>query len=588
MYVLGLSFDYHDAAAALLNDGIVIAAAQEERFSRTKNDPSLPVSAISFCLTQAGIAAADLEQVVFYEKSLLKLDRILRSSAQRFPRSRHYLFSALKSWIHRDKLYTRSRIARQLRIHPSKVSSILHHDSHAASTFFCSPFRRATVVTLDGVGEYETGTTSYAEGNKIQRLAAMNLPHSLGLVYSAFTAFLGFRVNEDEYKVMGMAAYGKPVFYDRIMDLFQLHADGTFSVDQAYFNLSCPTTVPYTDAMSRVFGIPPREPESPFETDFCDADNGVDSIRQDRRYADIAASLQRGTEEVILHVVARAVEQTGVRDVCMAGGVALNSLANGRIKRELGCRLYVHPAAGDAGGAIGAALSYYNHHANQPCHVPLLDPFLGQSYTDADFERAIRESFTKRFEVIRDEAALVDRVACLLKQGAVIGWLNGRFEWGPRALGARSILADPTNPKMKDIVNLKIKFREPFRPFAPAVLDDRASEFFDIGEIHSLADPEYFMLAIGHVLPEKRHLLPAVTHVDGTARVQLVSQTTNSRFYRLISRFAEHSGVPVLLNTSFNLRGEPIVNTPMEAIRTFEWSDMDYLTFGDFLIKKEL
>lgn len=588
MYILGLSFDYHDAAAALTKDGKVLAAAQEERFSRKKNDSSLPLSAIAFCLNQAGIHGRDLDQIVFYENTLLKLDRILRTSIKNLPGSKEYFSSAMRSWVYKAKLYTRARIARALDVPLSRVCAVLHHDSHAASAFFCSPFERATVVTLDGIGEYETGTISYAEKGAMHRLVSLNLPHSLGLFYSAFTAFLGFRVNEDEYKVMGMAGYGQPIFYEKMMQLFALYGNGAFTVDQTYFNFLCPVTVPYTQALVELFG-PPRVPESPFRVDGTASNSkNVPGGNASRHYADVAATVQQCTEEVVLHVVSKAIEQTGVRNVCMAGGVALNSRANGRVKRELDCRLYVHPAAGDAGGAVGAALAYYHRRVPEAGHMPLLDPFLGQAYTENDCRLAVQRSFSKNYEVIADESALLDKVACVLRGGAVVGWLQGRFEWGPRALGARSILADPTNPKMQDIVNEKIKFREPFRPFAPAVLDDRATEFFDIGKVYSLADPEYFMLAIANVHPEKRHLVPAITHVDGTARVQLVNRQINRKFYDLIAKFSEYSRVPILLNTSFNLRGEPIVNTPQDAIRTFEWSDMDYLTFGDLLLKKEI
>lgn len=583
MYILGLSFDYHDASAALIKDGVVVAAAQEERFSRVKNDSSFPELAISFCLEEAGITIKDVDHAVFYEKTFLRFDRILQASLLRFPTSKDYIASTLNSWIANGKLYTKQRISKTTGISRSKIHSVKHHESHAATAFFCSPFEEATIITIDGVGEYETCTISYGQKNSIKNLASMSLPHSLGLFYSAFTAFLGFKVNEDEYKVMGMAGYGKPVYYDKIMGLFELRNDGTFSLSQKYFDFLCPVSIPYTDALVEAFGQP-REPESPFIITGPDDDP---AIIKNRYYADLAASVQKCAEEVILHMVTKAVEKTGVRDVCMAGGVALNSLANGRIKRELGCRLYVHPAAGDAGSAIGAALMHHHSIEKNAKRIPMVNPYLGKAYQDSEILEAIEQGFVKKYRLFQDNESLVDEVAKLLRGGAIIGWLQGRFEWGPRALGCRSILADPTNPNMQQIVNEKIKFREPFRPFAPAAIEERAADYFDIGNINFETDPEYFMLAIANVHEDKRDSIPAVTHVDGTARVQLVNRKTNEIFYDLIRKFGEYSGVPVLLNTSFNLRGEPIVTTPQNALRTFEWSDMDYLVMGRYLIEKE-
>lgn len=586
MYILGLSFDYHDAAAALVKDGIVVAAAQEERFSRKKNDASFPSSAVEFCLKHEGITAGDIDHVTFYEQAAVKLDRILRLNIGNLASTRDYLISTIDSWMHKRKLYTHERISEYLGVNLSRIHSVSHHDAHSADAFFCSPFDEATIVTLDGVGEYETGTISIGKKNTIQRITSIELPHSLGLFYSAFTAYLGFRVDEDEYKVMGMAGYGTPILYNEIMKFFELYDDGRFSIDQKYFNFLAPQTIPYTNALIELLGVP-REPESPFMI-VNDALNTDPVIEKSKYYANVAASLQKCTEDVILHVVSRAIKRTGINNVCMSGGVALNSLANKRIKRELNCKLYIHPAAGDAGSALGSALYYYHQDLGGTNRQPLTNIYLGPDYSDHEIKEAISKSYSRQYIRYNDEATLIDTVARLLSEGMIIGWFQGRFEWGPRALGNRSILADPTKASMKDIVNEKIKFREPFRPFAPAVLAQRAAEYFDIGEINSCADPEYFMLAIGNVHPHKHSQVPAITHVDGTARVQLVERSANPIYHDLIARFEDYSGVPIILNTSFNLRGEPIINSPMDAFRTFEWCDMDYLVLGNYLIKKEI
>lgn len=589
MYTLGLSFDYHDAAAALLQNGEVIAAAQEERFTRRKNDASMPVQAMAFCLQHAGISADQLAAVVFYEKPLLKFERILKSSWDRWPESRNYLTAAFQGWIAKGKFDPIGRIAEHLRIPRHRVHLVQHHQAHAGSAFYCSPFEQAAVITLDGVGEYETLSIAYGEGTRITRLASQRLPHSLGLLYSAFTAYLGFKVNEDEYKVMGMAGFGQPQQADAMREWLRLREDGTFVLrDLELFNFTCPENLPYTPKLVERFG-PPRSAESPFRTQpVTDSPEEHRLVESCRYYADLAASLQRVAEDTMLHVVKTAMARTGCRDVCMAGGVALNSLANGRIKRELGCRLFVQPAAGDAGGALGAALTHYYQRQPERRLTPLRNPYLGAAFSETDIRHALTQSFTRQSECVTDRQALLTQVASALREGKIVGWAQGRFEWGPRALGARSILADPTHPQMQAIVNEKIKFREPFRPFAPAVLRERAQEFFEIGDVHSASDPEFFMLSVCNVRPEMRSVIPAVTHVDGTARVQLVDRETSPLYYDLIAEFGRQSGVPVILNTSFNRRGEPIVNTPLDAIMTFEWSDLDRLVLGNFIISKDL
>jgi carbamoyltransferase len=585
MKVLGLSFDYHDAAAALVIDGAIVAAAEEERFSRKKHDSRFPERAIRFCLEQAGIGAADLDKVVHYENPFLKFDRIVKSAVDDYPKSADYLKSTVHAWLGLGKLDVRQRIVDHLKVPEERVTLLDHHASHAGAAYFASGFPAATVVTLDGVGEYETCTVSAARGNRIEKLYSCELPDSLGLFYSAFTAFLGFEVNEGEYKVMGMAGFGEPTAYDTIRKLVELLPDGLIRMDQSYFSFTCPGAYPFTDKLIALLGKP-REPESAFDIGTKGAPPANEIQKISRHYADIAASVQRVAEDMIFHIVLKAVERTDIPDVCMAGGVALNSLANGKLQKMMKGRLYVQPAAGDAGSALGAALSWYHGHSGAAPRG-LVNPYIGKRFTDDEFVAALEGARLTTWKRFDDEKALIEDVADKLATGAVIGWHQGALEWGPRALGARSILANPTSPDTQRIVNEKIKFREPFRPFAPAVLAERAREFFDMPEPYGPNCPEHFMLAVATVLPDKRKAIPAVTHVDGTARVQLVRRDINPRFYALIEAFARRTGVPVLLNTSFNLRGEPIVCSPWDAMKTFSWSDMDYLLAGNVLVWKE-
>lgn len=585
MNILGVSFDYHEAAAALVQDGKVVAASLEERFTRKKNDPSLPKNAIRFCCDFAGLDYSDLDCVVFYEKTLLKFDRILRASFFDSGHRKSYFWPAMDSWLSGGKFFPERRLADYLGIPAKRIKSVKHHQAHAASAFYCSPFEQATVVTIDGVGEYETATISKATGRGIECLRTNHIPHSLGLFYSVVTAFLGFKVNEDEYKVMGMAGYGEPAYYQVFRDMFDLRPDGTFAIDQQYFDFLHPVNLPYTSRLVDLLGAP-RDPESPFLLGTANRSD-EEMKKKSKHYANIAASAQAVTEDVILHIVNCAINQTNIQDVCLAGGVALNSLANGKIRNANRGRLYVQPAAGDAGGAVGAAL-YWNFCVLGGKHRNLMESAcLGKSYPSPDIAAALRESFTTNHEFIPDEDELCRRVATLLKEGAVIGWLHGRSEFGPRALGARSILANPLISDMQAIVNKSIKFREAFRPFAPAVPEEDGARFFEISEITSKVDPEYFMLSVCKVREEFRAKLPSITHVDGTARIQLVNPQTNPRFHKLLKAFGSLAGLPVLLNTSFNLRGEPIVETPLDAIRTFEWSGMDYLVLENHLIAKE-
>ena len=585
MIILGLSFDFHDAAAALIVDGKVVAAAQEERFTRQKHDPRLPVSAARFCLTEAGISPADIDAVVYYEMPMVKFDRIVWSCQQVFTPGDQYFHETLLSWFQKDKFDVRRRIAEGLEVALDRVHYVRHHDSHLASAYYCSPFEEATIVTLDGVGEYDTATIAVGRGNHIEPLSRIALPHSLGLFYSALTAFLGFEVNEGEYKVMGMAAFGQPVHADKMLAMFQLHEDGTFTLEQDWFSFLNPREKPFTQKLVDWLG-PAREPEDAFAVTEGTATEEVLAVS--RHYANIAASVQRCAEEVILHVVSRAMARTGIRNLCLAGGVALNSLANGRIERELDCRLYVQPAAGDSGGALGAAAWYWHQVADQPRLQPLTIAYLGAAYDAEAVEAAVAASGFEDITRFESDEALVEEVSRRLAEGQVIGWLQGRAEWGPRALGNRSILADPRRAEMQQIVNEKIKFREPFRPFAPSVPEEDLFEYFDAPPFtHALA-PEQFMLAVHQVRQDRKDKVAACVHADGTARVHAVRADRNPLFHSLLKALGRRTGVPVLMNTSFNLRGEPIVDSPADALKTFSFSGMDAVVLNRVLVTNEM
>jgi carbamoyltransferase len=586
MNILGLAFGFHDASAALVRDGVVVAAAAEERFTRRKHDPELPRLAVEFCLAEGRLCAADLDAVVLHEKAIAKFDRIVHSALLQTSGGEAYLDRTWQSWLAHDKFSGRGMVASALGVPVDRVHNVEHHAAHAASAFFPSPFSAATIVTMDGVGEYEAITVSIGRGSSIEKLYAVNTPHSLGLFYSAFTAFLGFEVNEGEYKVMGMAGFGQPRFADRIRTLLRHEDDGSLTVEASYFEFLTPDDRPYTDRLVELLG-PPRVPESEFSAGDRSTAPADDVETISRHYADIAASVQVVVEDAIFHVVESAVRRTGVRDVCLAGGVALNSLANGKLQQRLSGSLFIQPAAGDGGASLGAAL----YHAHVVRGVPrdtsaLPTAFLGRDVSPADVEYALTRGSVRRAHRFATEDDLLRAVAERLAEGAVVGFCRGRFEWGPRALGARSILANPTLPGMQRLLNEKIKFREPFRPFAPAVLDHRAREFFEVPPPYGLHSPEYFMLSVAKVKPQMRCRVPAVTHADGTARVQLVSRKTNPAFHRLIELFDEMTGVPIVLNTSFNLRGEPIVASPWDAMQTFGWSGIDVLVIGNVIVEK--
>jgi len=591
MDILGISCYYHDAAAALLRDGQLIAAAEEERFTRIKHDFQFPSQAINFCLETAGIKGADLDYVVFFEKPFRKFDRILMTVLQTYPQSYKVFRESMITWMI-DKLWVGSKIETELGVPKERVLFGEHHLSHAASAYLCSPFDEAAILTVDGVGEWITASCGVGRGNEIRLSKHMEFPHSLGLLYSAFTAFLGFEVNEGEYKVMGMAPYGQPRYLDKVWKLVRQNGDGSFSLDMSYFCFHHSTSRTFNNRFVDLFGDP-RPPSMHFFTDstgypayFGDkpADYGELALRN-QHYADIAASIQRVTEELLLGMARSLYEQTGLKRLCIAGGVGLNSVANGRILRETPFEeLYIQPAAGDGGGALGAALWAHNTLLGKPRKFVMEHAYWGQSYSSSDVSDFLRQNNIP-FRELDDDEQLLDTVVGQLTQGKVLGWFQGRFEWGPRALGNRSILADPRNPAMKDIVNTKIKFREPYRPFAPSVLSECTEKYFDFPNAQHHY-PARYMLYVSPVRPAEHKTLPAITHVDGTGRLQTVFREQSPRYYRLIERFGKATGVPVLLNTSFNLRGEPIVTTPANAFNTFSKSDMDSLVLGNFLVEK--
>jgi carbamoyltransferase len=577
--ILGLSFGYHDAAAALVADGRVQAAYQEERLSRKKGDASFPAQAIACCLRDAERLGRRLDAAVYYEQPLRKFDRIIAMSMRRPVSGFGYLRDAFTAWVADGRFDPRPRIARACGLPADAVTFVDHHAAHAASAFYCSPFDHATVIALDGVGEYDTATVWEGRGRDLRRLAGVRHPHSIGLFYSAFTAFLGFQVNDGEYKVMGMAAFGEPRYADAVRRLVR-QAGCRFTLDMRAFEFDDDRGLPFTGRLVELFG-PPRQPESPFDV----TAGARPAVREEsRHYADIAASVQRITEEFILEYAAAAVQQTGVRRLAFAGGVALNSLANGRLQRELDVDLYVHPAPGDAGGALGAALLRH-HGMGGDRSQPLTTAYLGQEFGAEAAENALAPTGLPLWR-FTDDAAVVAATADRLRAGQVLGWVQGRFEWGPRALGARSIIADPTQDDMQRRINEKIKFREPFRPFAPMVLAEHAQEYFEIARVDRPTQPETFMLSVARVRPDKRAVLPATTHADGTARVQLVHPDGPPLLRALLRGMAERGGAPVLLNTSFNRRGEPIVASPADAVHTFLWSGLDALVVGRHLLSK--
>ena len=592
MNILGISAFYHDSAAALLQDGELIAAAQEERFTRIKFDHRFPMLSIAYCLQEAGLTLEDLDLVVFYEKPIPKFQRILLSHLHTFPRSWRVFREAMLAWFG-DKLWTKKTILANLPgIPPEKVIFVDHHMSHAASAAFCSPYDEMAVLTLDGVGEWTTTATGRAvadwdtgQNNRIDLTEEIRFPHSLGLLYSAFTAWLGFKVNSGEYKVMGLAPYGQPRYMDKLAKVIHVNEDGGFRLDMDYFSFHGSLTDTYSPKFVQLFG-PPRPPEVPFFTQSTgdDLTGREKEAELNQYYADVAASVQLTTEETVLKMAAALHKKTGLKKLVIAGGVALNSVMNGRLMRESAFdEVYIQPNAGDAGGALGAALYVYHVLLKKPRRLIMKHSYYGQGFSEAQHLEALTTAGL-RFEKIEDVNQMASRLVDALLDGQVISIFQGRFEWGPRALGNRSIIADPRRSEMQEVVNTKIKFRESFRPFAPVITEERAHEFFDLGKAAGQY-PQRFMLMVSPIPEEKQPQIPAVCHM-GTGRLQTIDRESNPLYYEAVAQFGQATGVPVLMNTSFNLRGEPLVTTPQNAFATFGASDLDILVLDQFLIRK--
>jgi len=593
MLILGISAYYHDSAAVLLRDGVIVAAAQEERFTRSKQDSCFPKNAVNYCLQEINIRLEDVDIVAFYDKPFLKFERLLETYLTFAPKGFDSFRLAIPVWL-REKLFLKDLLQKELRfIAPdvdwsSRLRFSEHHLSHAASAFFCSPFEEAAVLTMDGVGEWATTSLAIGRGNKLEIVKEIHFPHSLGLLYSAFTYYTGFKVNSGEYKVMGLAPYGEPKYAQIILDhLVDLKKDGSFRLDQSYFNYSTGLTMT-SHRFHDLFGSPPRKPGEPLE----------------QRHMDLAASIQTVTEEVVLRLTRAIRSETGMRNLCLAGGVALNCVANGKVLRDGKFDgLWIQPAAGDAGGALGAALAIHHIHLKHKRTVTAQDTmsgsYLGPLFAQDEIERRLTD-VGAQFSVLSDEQ-LFNTAASSLEHGKALGWFQGRMEFGPRALGARSILGDARSSTMQSALNLKVKYRESFRPFAPSILKEDAADWFELD-----VDSPY-MLLVANVVKEKqyemkedeqnlfgidklnvpRSEIPAVTHIDYSARIQTVDRNTNPRYHALISAFKQKTGCPVIVNTSFNVRGEPIVCTPEDAFQCFMGTEMDSLAIGNCFLLKE-
>jgi carbamoyltransferase len=592
--ILGISAFYHDSAAALVVDGRIAAAAQEERFTRKKQDARFPKAAIGYCLDAAGIKLDDVDYVAFYEKPFIKFERLLETYVAFAPRGFQSFSAAIPVWI-REKLFQKNIIRDELKAFApdfdwnSKLLFAEHHISHAASAFYASPFHEAAVLTMDGVGEWCTGSTAIGRGKDLTLLKELHFPHSLGLLYSAFTYYLGFKVNSGEYKVMGLAPYGQPIYAERIFEhLIDLKEDGSFRLDLSYFDY-CTGLTMTNGKFADLFGAPVRDPEKDLLTPF---------------HMDMAASIQKVAEEVMLRLARALAREHGVENLCLAGGVALNCVANGKILRDGAFKnIWVQPAAGDAGGSVGAALAVWHQFLGRERMLNgsrdlMQGAFLGPAYAQKEVENRLIE-VGANFEV-HSEPEVIEQTASALAKGDAVGWVQGRMEFGPRSLGARSILGDPRSPSMQKMLNLQVKYRESFRPFAPAVLREDVSDWFELD-----ADSPYMLLVADVQRKRRRRMtneeevlfgidklnvvrsdIPAVTHVDYSARVQTVHADTNPRFHDLISRFKDKTGCPVLVNTSFNVRGEPIVCTPEDAFRCFMGNEIEMLVIGNCVLHK--
>ncbi len=585
-YILGISAFYHDAAAAILCDGEIIAAAQEERFTRKKHDPSFSRNAINYCLKEAGINEGDLDIVAFYEKPFVKFERLLETYLAYAPFGVRSFIQAMPPWI-RQKLFIKDYIQKELDFNGT-ILFPEHHHSHAASAFYPSPFSEAAILTVDGVGEWATASFGKGNGNSIELSSEIKFPHSLGLLYSAFTYYCGFKVNSGEYKLMGLAPYGEPLYVDIILqNLIDLKEDGSFKLNLKYFNYCAGLTMTNKD-FNRLFGGPPRKRESKIE----------------KRHMDLARSIQAVTEMAMMKIIQHVHKETGSNNLCLAGGVSLNCVANGKMLREGPFkRIWIQPSASDAGGALGAALIAWHEYKGQPRQAGGSNDFqksslLGPSFSDDEIEKYLKGNSVPYEKVHKDSIAKT--VADMLAGQKVVGWFHGRMEFGPRALGARSILGDPRSQEMQSIINLKIKFRESFRPFAPTVLLEKAEEYFGlkcespymllvspVKEGKRISGPEEDTLKGFEKLKTKRSEVPAITHVDYSARIQTVKREDNHLYYDMIDQFYKEHGCPLVINTSFNVRGEPIVCTPDDAYRCFMRTNMDYLVMGSFIIDKK-
>ncbi len=592
--ILGISAYYHDSAACILIDGKIIAAAQEERFTRKKHDSSYPFNAINFVLKYANIKLSDVDQIIFYEKPFLKFERLLETYVAFAPKGFVQFSKSIPIWL-KEKLFQKKLLFDKLKTHDNNFVSNKniffsdHHLSHAASAFFPSPFEEAIILTADGVGEWATTTVAVGKKNELEIKKEIHFPHSLGLLYSAFTYYIGFKVNSGEYKLMGLAPYGKPIYEDKIKKLLDIKDDGSFRLNQDYFNYATGLTMT-NEKFNNLFGSKPRNPQNEKITQF---------------HMDIAASIQKVTEEIMLKLARAIRKEYKVKNLCLAGGVALNCVANGKIlKEKIFDNLWIQPAAGDAGGSLGAALAlWYTDQENERIIDPedsMKGSYLGTEYSQNEIEKELK-SLGAKFMTL-DYEDLIKKTSNNLSEGKAIGWFQGRMEFGPRALGARSILGDPRSDKMQKNLNLKVKYRESFRPFAPSVLREDSSEWFDIStespymllvaQINSnkkieMTDEEKKLFGIDK-LNIKRSEIPAVTHVDYSARIQTVSKKTNQRYYDLISKFKEITGCPVIVNTSFNVRGEPIVNTPTDAFNCFMGTELDLLVIGNCVLEKNM
>ena len=571
MYVLGISCYYHDASAALLKDGIVVAAAQEERFTRKKHDTSFPINAINFCLESQKITIDRVNHVGFYEKPLLKFERVLSQHIEMFPKSLKVFLSSIPSWMN-EKLRVMKAIRKKLK-YKGDVLFVQHHMAHAAGSFLVSPFRKAAVVTIDGVGEWTTTSYGIGEGNSIELLKEIRFPHSLGLLYSAITAYLGFSVNNSEYKVMGLSAYGDMDrktnrHYAKLLKVIDLKDDGSYALDMSYFKYHFADRMP-SRKLCLLLGGDTRLPYEPIT----------------QRHKDVAAALQMVYEDALFKILSHVHKETGLDDLVIGGGCALNSVANGKILNSTPFkRIWIQPDPGDGGTSLGVAAYVYHAILGKKRAAAFRSPYLGPSYDNKEIKKFL-EGRKIKYSEFRSEDELIEKTASLIFSNNVVGWFQGRMEWGPRALGARSILSNACNLKMQDILNLKVKHREKFRPFAPAVCADDANKHFECDQ--PIPIPTDYMLMVYPIKKEWHRKIPAVTHVDGSGRLQTIRREENRLYYGLIKQFGKLSGIPILINTSFNIRGEPIVCTPFDAYKCMMGTGIDYLVMGKYLVKRE-